>query len=230
MELSNRTLFRLHVEAVWSVKLPTIEQNDIQLLPESLQPSWKLCAASIAKGRVHIWRPDVSMEERDMLRLRVGEALEFSLKAPIVAGVNREIAFSQVATPRIDVAKAHTIAHPLTLDDQQLIEEFARDISELDYYYHPEKRPLIGVVVANRLVCVAHSSRRTHDACELGIDTLPDARRKGYALAATLVWTQAVQQERLLPIYSALAENTASLSLAHATGYRPFARVVTFSH
>jgi len=230
MALSNRTLLRMHVEAVWGVRLPAIEQNDIQLLAESPRPSWKLCVASIAEGREYIWRPDVSAEERDMLRLRVDDALEFSLKAPILPGVNRELAFSQVDTPRLDSATAHTLARPLTLDDQQLVEAFAEDISELGYYFHPEKRPLIGVIVANRLVCVAHSSRRTQDACELGIDTLPNARRKGYALAATLIWTQAVQHMGLTPIYSALAENTASLGLAHAAGYRAFARVALLNH
>jgi len=72
---------------------------------------------------------------------------------------------------------------------------------------------------------LAHSSRRTKEACELGIDTLPEARRRGYALAATILWTRAVIQEGLVPLYSALAENTASLRLAAAAGYRVFARV-----
>ena len=228
MTLSNRTLLRLHVEAVWGVKLPSIEQNDVQLLPESPQPSWKLCAAHIAEGHEYIWRPDVSKKERDALRLRVDEALAFSLLASTLPEVSREFAFSQVATPRIDITAARTIARPLTLDDQQLVETFAGNSAELEYYFHPQRHPLIGVVVTSHLVCVAHSSRRTQEACELGIDTLSDARRKGYALAATLVWTQAVQQERLLPIYSALAVNTPSLGLAHAAGYRPFARVATF--
>ena len=74
---------------------------------------------------------------------------------------------------------------------------------------------------------MAHSSRRTTEACELGIDTLPEARRRGYALAATVVWSAAIRAEGLTPIYSALAENTASLRLAAAAGYREFARGVT---
>jgi hypothetical protein len=228
MALSNRTLLRVHIETVWGVGLPTIEQNDIQLLPGSPQPSWKLCAANIAEGREYIWRPDVSAAERNMLRLRVDEALEFSLNAPMLPGVNREIAFSQVATPRLAITEARTIARPLMPEDRHLVETFTTDTSDINYYFQPAKHPLIGVVVANRLVCVAHSSRRTEEACELGIDTLSDARRKGYALAATLVWAQAVRQEGLLPFYSALAENKASLALAHAAGYRPFARVATF--
>jgi hypothetical protein len=74
------------------------------------------------------------------------------------------------------------------------------------------------------LLSVAHSSRRTAQACELGIETRPEARRQRYALAATVVWSAAINDEGLTPIYSALAENTASLRLAVAAGYRVFAR------
>jgi predicted GNAT family acetyltransferase len=83
------------------------------------------------------------------------------------------------------------------------------------------------VVVAGRLLSLAHSSRRTAEACELGIDTLPEARRRGYALAATVVWSATIRAEGLTPIYSAFAENTASLRLAEAAGYRAFVRGLT---
>jgi RimJ/RimL family protein N-acetyltransferase len=75
------------------------------------------------------------------------------------------------------------------------------------------------VVVDGRLVSVAHSSRRTLAACELGINTISEARRQGYATAATRAWTRAIQQEGLTPIYSAFTHNTASLRLAAAAGY-----------
>jgi hypothetical protein len=113
----------------------------------------------------------------------------------------------------------------LTSADRALIEQY--EPGSAVYYLQAQRRPLIGVVVANRLWSVAHSSRRTAQACELGIDTLAEARRRGYALAATVVWSSAVCQEGLVPIYSALAENTASLNLAVAAGYREFARTVT---
>ncbi len=121
---------------------------------------------------------------------------------------------------------AHTIARPLTSQDQSLIDPFHP--GAFGDYLHPEMQPLIGVVISGRLLSLAHSSRRTQEACELGIDTVPEARRKGYALAATIVWAQTVLRDGLIPIYSTLAENTASLRLAAAAGYRPFARVATF--
>ena len=122
----------------------------------------------------------------------------------------------------MSVAAAQHIARLLTPDDQAVVELF--DPGDSEYYFHPARRPLIGVFVAGRLLSLAHSSRRTAQACELGIETLPAARRKGYALAATLLWAAEVTQEALVPFYSASAENTASLGVASAAGYRAFAR------
>ncbi|MFL5701810.1 MAG: GNAT family N-acetyltransferase, partial [Ktedonobacteraceae bacterium] len=122
-------------------------------------------------------------------------------------------------------AAAQQVARLLTPDDQALVEIF--DPGNVEYYFHPDRRPLIGVIVEGHLLSLAHSSRRTAEACELGIDTLPEARRKGYALAATLLWAASVAQEDLVPFYSASAENTASLGLASAAGYRAFARAAT---
>jgi len=123
----------------------------------------------------------------------------------------------------MDMATAQALARPLTPDDHSLIEIFEPGSS--DYYLHTDRCPLIGVVVEGRLLSVAHSSRRTSEACELGIDTLPEARRRGYALAATVLWAAGVAQEGLVPLYSALIENEASLRLAAAAGYRKFAHI-----
>lgn len=222
MVSTDRTLLRLHVEASWGVRLPPVVENDGELLPESAWPSWKLWAGDIAGALVYIWRPDVNTLEREALRLRANEALALPLTATPLPGISREVAHSLTASPRLDADTARGIARPLTLQGRSLIEVFQADSS--DYYLYPERRPLIGVVIAGRLLSLAHSSRRTKEACELGIDTAPEARRKGYALAATIVWTRMVMQEGLIPLYSALAENTASLRLAAAAGYRVFAR------
>jgi hypothetical protein len=222
MVSTDRTLLRLHVEAVWGVRLPPVVENDGELLPESARPSWKLWAGDIAGGRVYIWRPDVKATEREALRLRANEALDLSPTATPKAGISREVAHSLVASPRLEIETARSITHPLTSQGRSLIEVFQPGTS--DYYLHRERRPLIGVVISGQLLSLAHSSRRTKEACELGIDTVAEARRKGYALAATIVWTHGVMQEGLVPLYSALAENTASLRLAAAAGYRVFAR------
>src|SRR5260370_7198076 len=214
MVSTDRTLLRLHVEAVWGVRLPPVVENDGELLPESAWPSWKLWAGDIAGGRVYIWRPDVNEMEREALRLRANEALALPPTSTPIPRISREVTHSLVASPRLDKETAHSIACPLTSRDRSLIKVFQRGSS--DYYLHRERRPLIGVVIAGRLLSLAHSSRRTKEACELGIDTVAEAPRKAYALSATIVSTRAVIPTGLVPLYIALAANTASLRLAAA--------------
>ena len=228
MVTTHRALLRLHIEAVWNVRLPPIEQNDVSLLQEGQRPPWKLCAAAMADGRVHIWRPDVSSSEREALLKRAHDALNLPPTVAAVPGINREVAFHQVETPTLEIETAGRMARPLTSRDRSLLRTFQPN-SE-DYYLHPDRRPLIGVVIEGRLLSLAHSSRRTSEACELGITTLPAARRRGYALATTILWAANVNQERLVPIYSALIKNTASLNLANAAGYRVFAHIATVKY
>jgi len=225
---TNRTLLHLHVEAVWNVRLPPLVKNDITLLPESLMPPWKLYAAEMTDGAsIQIWRPNVVRSEREALLVRANEALALPPTIITASNIRREVALSQTVTPVMDGAAAQMLARPLTAQDVSLVERFQTD--SVDYYFHADRRPLIGVIVDGRLLSLAHSSRRTTEACELGIDTLPEARRRGYALAATLLWASMVAQEGLVPLYSAFAENTASLRLAAAAGYRAFARGVTIT-
>ena len=225
MVTTHQALLRLHVEAAWNVRLPPIEQNDVSLLPGGHRPYWKLCAAAMDGNHVHIWRPDASASEREALLKRAHEALNLPPTVAAATGISREVAFHQVESPALGIETARRMAHLLTSRDRSLLRTFQPN-SE-DYYLHPDRRPLFGVVIEGRLLSLAHSSRRTPEACELGITTLPAARRKGYALAATILWAAAVNQEGLVPIYSALVKNAASLNLANAAGYRIFAHIAT---
>jgi RimJ/RimL family protein N-acetyltransferase len=221
----DRALLRLHVEAVWGVRLPRIVQNDIEVLPGGVQPSWKLLVAEVANGRLHIWRSDAIDRDRKALLMRANEAIVLLSTESSAPGISREVALHLAAQPVLDIARAQEIARPLTSRDHSLLESFQRDLGEL--HLHVEKWPLIGVIIDGRLVSLAHSSRRTPEACELGVDTLPEARRRGYALAVTVMWTRMMLQEGLVPLYSALADNKASLALAAAAGYRVFAYIAT---
>lgn len=225
MESTLQTLLRLHIEAVWGISLPPITWDTVELLREGKQPPWKLYAAEVVGEQVAIWRPDVTAPERQALLERAREAFNISPSKRVDSHISREVVLQQVAAPAMSVAVAQHIARLLTSDDQALVDTF--DPGEVAYYFHPARRPLVGVIVEGCLLSLAHSSRRTTQACELGIDTLPEARRKGYALAATLLWADLVTRERLVAFYSASAENSASLALATAAGYRAFARGVT---
>jgi RimJ/RimL family protein N-acetyltransferase len=133
--------------------------------------------------------------------------------------MRREIAFHAPVVSQEKQAQARQSARVLASADSALIDAF--EPGSAPYFLQPSCAPCIGVVIADRLVSIAHTSARTPRACELGINTLDGERRHGYAKAATTLWTALVEQQGLVPVYSAFAWNTASLRLAEAVGYSP---------
>ena len=221
-------LLRLHVEAVWYLSLPDLHTSDNDLL-EAVQPPWSLYLACLTDGqRIGLWKADVAASAREDLIGRAEAALALPADEAVEdKRISREVALIQRDSPRLDSEIARMIARRLTTEDAALLDGFADQPAE--HYLSEERAPLFGVMEEDRLVCLAHSARKRDHVCELGIDTLPAARRRGYALAATLLWADAVATEGREPFYSALAENTASLALAHAAGFRPFAYGVSLS-
>jgi hypothetical protein len=225
---------RQHVEAVWGVRLPALAPGDhdtlpggVSLSPGDAETGWLLYWAETDEGAVRLWQRDTPTELRPALLARAAAGWAHASDAPdpaTDAGIRREVALALPTDAQLDVAAAQKRACRLTAADTALLEHF--EPGESAYYLEPDRAPVIGVITDGRLVSVAHSARRTVEACELGIETLPDARRRGYALAATVLWAAAVQAEGLVPLYSALAANAASLALARAAGYRPFARAL----
>ncbi|GCE05840.1 GNAT family N-acetyltransferase [Dictyobacter aurantiacus] len=213
---NDRELLRLHVEAVWGIALPTIDDVNIELANTGAQPDWLLYVGKMATETIFIWHPNVAADQRQ--HIIDWSPNNQSNGADYTATYER--AFAQSHAPAMDVATAHTMARALTEDDYPLVEAYEKGYGE--YFFQPERAPLFGVVKDQRLLAIAHSSRRINQACELGIETHPQARRQGFGLAATILWADGVGREGLLPLYSALADNDASLRLAHAAGYRPF--------
>lgn len=224
MSSTDRTLLRLHIEAVWTVQLPAIEQSEVELLPASALPAWKLCVATLADERIFVWRPDVPATERETLLQRVDGAFAFPPPVAAPAGVEREVALFFTDTPRLARQEAQQKARRLTARERKMLKQFVPDVSGTT-----SQNPLVGVVIDGRIRSLAYSSRRTREACELGVDTLPEERRKGYALAAAVSWTYAILQEGLVPLYSTSNTNEASLNLATAAGYQRFAQVALFT-
>jgi RimJ/RimL family protein N-acetyltransferase len=218
--MTDRELLRLHLEAVWRISLPALDGAAVELPASGALPPWSLYHAQLAHDAVTLWRPDVADERRaDLLERaqRAGDTYDPAL------GMRREVVLrppDALAAPQAALLEQpQATVRLLNADDAPLLEAFEAESAE--YFLDREHTPCIGVIAEERLVSVAHSSRRTTAACELGINTALDARRRGYASAATITWTQAIRQEGLLPIYSAFAYNAASLRLAAATGYTP---------
>lgn len=221
--MGDLALLRLHVEAVWSLQMPPLAFDDVELSPGAALPAWTLYLGELAGGVVRIWQPGVTSDARQELLSQAEAALRLPPDAPAAPGVSREVALARRTAPgqASESVAAHR-ARRLGPDDTALLEAF--EPGEAGYYLAPVRAPVFGAVGDGRLLSVAHSARRTAVACELGVETRPEARRHGYGLAVTLRWTEAVAAEGLLPLYSARADNAASLALAAAAGYRPFVR------
>ena len=215
--LSDRAFLRLHIEAVWGISIPPLDGATVELSADNPLPPWTVYQASLADGQVMIWRPGVALEQRADLLARARKA------GPVydpALGMRREVVLRLSATPPAPQPHpAQPAAQLLTVSDTLLLEAFEQDSAS--YFLDPIHAPCLGVIVAGRLVSVAHSSRRTSAARELGINTALDARKQGYATTAVRAWTDAILTEGLTPIYSAFAHNAASLRLAAVAGYTP---------
>ncbi|HEU4782811.1 MAG TPA: GNAT family N-acetyltransferase [Ktedonobacterales bacterium] len=210
--MTDRELLRLHIEAVWGIGIPPLDGVSVELTDTTPLPPWSLYQATLAQGEhVTIWRPGVTPDERVNLLQRARNA---SLVFDAAIGMRREVV---LRFPDTLSAPTEHSARLLTADDAAQLAAF--EVGSAAYYLNPACAPCIGVIVDGKLVTVAHSSRRTAAACELGVNTVTEARRQGHAAAAMRAWTHAIQQEGLTPIYSAFAHNTASLRLAAAVGY-----------
>jgi RimJ/RimL family protein N-acetyltransferase len=221
----DRAFLRLHVEAGWGVPVPPLGGVErVALVPESRRPPWSLYVARVGDTFIEIVPHGAHASARQAARLR--DALARDPAATGDASVYREVVLRLAdAAPAPVVA---TVVAPFTVrrvarHELALMESF--DVGAASYYQlAPDRAPVFAVIAGGRVLAVAHSSRRGAEACELGIETRPEARRRGYALALARLWSAAVLAEGLAPIYSASASNTASLALAAAAGYRIAAR------
>lgn len=223
-DFDDLALLRMHVEAVWAIRLPPLRYGDIEAPPQNSPPPWTLYCAELSGGRVTIYRHAVAPAARDALAAHATVAQRLPIDAPVSANMSREVALVRWTIPGSTPSEAAKSVRRLGPEDAALMEAFEPGLAA--YLLEAARSPVFAVVRDGRLLCVAHSSRRTSAACELGIETASVARRRGYALAATLRWAEAVQEERLVPLYSARASNAASLALAAAAGYQPFAHAV----
>jgi hypothetical protein len=220
MALSGLEFLRRHIEAVWDVRVPPLAPGDNDLPPGPAAPPWSLHLSHLANGAVvRCWGWSVPQEARSALLARAEEALARPASETVGPGITREVILRREAEPRLSPAEAARRARPFTAHDAAALRA-----SRIAARLEPATAPQCGVVVGGEVMALAHSSRRTAFACELGVETVPHVRRSGYALAETVLWTEAVLAEGLLPIYSAHLENAASLALAHAAGFRELAR------
>jgi hypothetical protein len=82
----------------------------------------------------------------------------------------------------------------------------------------PHRSPFMAAVIDGRAVAVCASVRITADAHQAGVETHPDHRRQGHALAVVSAWASAVRQLGAMPLYSTTWDNPASRAVAAHLG------------
>ena len=80
-------------------------------------------------------------------------------------------------------------------------------------------------------VAVTHASPDEREPCgtlEIGVETIPSARRRGYAVSCLAGLTKMILDSGLIPEYRCTCSNAASAKVARAAGYRQIGEACSF--
>lgn len=101
----------------------------------------------------------------------------------------------------------------ITPDDTQLLRTFPDWREEVSF-----REPFMVAIEAGRAVALCCSVRITDVAHEAGVETLPEARGRGYASQVVSAWAKEVASFGALPLYSTSTDNVASQGVARRLG------------
>ncbi len=95
-----------------------------------------------------------------------------------------------------------------------------------------EKKCSYGITVGNLLVAVTDAPDMPYmedEIQEIGINTLSEYKKKGYAKAVCIASIDSVLKRNICPTWSTRAGNIASEKLAYSVGFKKLADVITVS-
>ncbi len=90
-------------------------------------------------------------------------------------------------------------------------------------------QPCVAVIQENHAVSLCCSSRTSPYAAEAGLETIPAARGRGYAVQVVRAWAAEVAKTGRVPLYSTSWENRASRAVAKKLGLIIYATDLHFT-
>jgi hypothetical protein len=222
---SNLGLMRLHVEALF-VHDPV---GDLVRLNEpSRAPAPRFFLGITADGAVLRFRDDVDQQtRRELAAVSERNAQIRSFESPIGPAPYEAILARRAPVTNISSGPAFCIPPELSAASAAI--EITEANATLLQPCLPDwivdvqlSRPMFAVAIDGQAVAVCCSVRRTSDAHEAGVETVPAYRGRGYAGQSVIAWARAVRDMNRVPLYSTSWENERSRAVARKLGLMLF--------
>jgi GNAT superfamily N-acetyltransferase len=221
-----RELMRLHVEALFThdAKGRLLRGNE-----PSRAEAPRFFLGRTADGPLIRFRHDVDEDMRRELEAAANaDAMNAApLDSPANASSYEEILARSAPVRNTSLgpafsfpveSSASTDAVLVTDDNVEVLDAFLKD-------WIPDTRigqPLFALVVDERAVAVCCTVRRTSEAHEAGVETVPAFRGRGYAAQVVTAWALAVRETGRVPLYSTSWQNQASRAVSRTLGLIQF--------
>ncbi|HEX6385418.1 MAG TPA: GNAT family N-acetyltransferase [Anaerolineae bacterium] len=118
----------------------------------------------------------------------------------------------------------HTEVRSLTLADLPLLEAAPAEIRGLDLHRLLTQMAAAGAVVDSQIVAIAINYARSARYADIGVQTLPQWRGRGFAPAAAAIVAREAQASGRIPVWSCGENNRASLRVAQKLGFQEVSR------
>jgi RimJ/RimL family protein N-acetyltransferase len=216
---TNSDLMRLHVEALFTHDaeghVVRVNEPDGALAP-------RFFLGSTTDGAVWRFRHDVGHDVRRELEAAASQddvLRDHGIGARTGPSRYAEILARSAPVQRTWIGPAFCFPHelPATIDTMLVTEANAELLRPHLEAWVPDARlnpPLFARTVDGRAVAVCCSVRRTDMAHEVGVETAPSYRGRGYAAQVVTAWARAVRAMGRVPLYSTSWQNEASRAVA----------------
>jgi GNAT superfamily N-acetyltransferase len=216
--IDHRKLMELHVEALFT------HDADAQLVAVN-EPRGaaapRFFLGRTKDGTVRRYRHDVDPDVRRQLEAASGDdALPSgALDSPLDASRYEDILARVAPVQRSWTGPAFSFPQelPKTIDPVQITAPNTQLLYPHLSAWVPDvslNPPLFALTFDGQAVAVCCSVRRTSEAHEVGVETAPPFRGRGYAAQVVATWARAVRDMGRVPLYSTSWQNEASRAVA----------------